>query len=304
LHIHTHNEWSELQSVVVGTATNANWPSKDIAFQKQKTSWTETPIPSGPVLDKIINETNEDLEELCQTLSAFGVEIFRPKDLNYQKLDTMSGYNPRDRLLVIGNRVFDVNMRFSCRQHEIEAYDFIPNIEPIDDNLAIFDAANVCRIGKDLLYLVSESGTREGGEWLRNTFEGEYNVHILDNIYDGVHIDSTITALNDHTVLLNASRINKDNLPKIFKDWNCIFINDCVPIDFYEYPYASKWLGMNMFSIDSKTVVVDKNQKEIIKILEKNNFTVVPLQLRHARTLGGGFHCVTLDLWREDFING
>ena len=59
-----------------------------------------------------------------------------------------------------------------------------------------------------------------------------------------------------------------------------------------------------MFSIDSKTVVVDKNQKEIIKILEKNNFTVVPLQLRHARTLGGGFHCVTLDLWREDFING
>jgi hypothetical protein len=27
--------------------------------------------------------------------------------------------------------------------------------------------------------------------------------------------------------------------------------------------------------------------------------TVIPLELRHSRTLGGGFHCVTLDLHRE-----
>jgi len=25
---------------------------------------------------------------------------------------------------------------------------------------------------------------------------------------------------------------------------------------------------------------------------------VIPLELRHSRTLGGGFHCVTLDLQR------
>jgi glycine amidinotransferase/scyllo-inosamine-4-phosphate amidinotransferase 1 len=38
----------------------------------------------------------------------------------------------------------------------------------------------------------------------------------------------------------------------------------------------------------------------LIKILEENKFTVIPLELRHSRTLGGGFHCVTLDLVRTD----
>jgi N-dimethylarginine dimethylaminohydrolase len=37
----------------------------------------------------------------------------------------------------------------------------------------------------------------------------------------------------------------------------------------------------------------------LIDFLEKNQFTVIPMQLRHSRTLGGGFHCVTLDLHRE-----
>jgi len=44
---------------------------------------------------------------------------------------------------------------------------------------------------------------------------------------------------------------------------------------------------------------VDKYQTDLIKKLEQQHFTVIPLELRHSRTLGGGFHCVTLDLWRE-----
>ena len=28
----------------------------------------------------------------------------------------------------------------------------------------------------------------------------------------------------------------------------------------------------------------------------------IPLELRHARTLGGGFHCVTLDLHRDGYL--
>jgi len=27
---------------------------------------------------------------------------------------------------------------------------------------------------------------------------------------------------------------------------------------------------------------------------------VIPHELRHSRTLGGGFHCVTLDTWRQE----
>ena len=101
-------------------------------------------------------------------------------------------------------------------------------------------------------------------------------------------------------MVLNASRVNVQNCPKVFNGWEKLWVHDVVAQDFYQYPYASKWVGMNMLSVNSDTVICDKNQTEIITILEQQHFNVIPLELSHARTLGGGFHCVTLDLWRED----
>jgi len=69
--------------------------------------------------------------------------------------------------------------------------------------------------------------------------------------------------------------------------------------DFYQYPYASRWIAMNMLSIDPETVIVDRAQTQLITTLERHGITVIPHTLRHSRTLGGGFHCVTLDLWRQ-----
>jgi glycine amidinotransferase/scyllo-inosamine-4-phosphate amidinotransferase 1 len=69
--------------------------------------------------------------------------------------------------------------------------------------------------------------------------------------------------------------------------------------DFYQYPYASKWIGLNMLVLDPETVIVDVAQTGLIDILENWNFTVIPLTLKHSRTLGGGFHCTTLDTRRK-----
>jgi N-dimethylarginine dimethylaminohydrolase len=99
--------------------------------------------------------------------------------------------------------------------------------------------------------------------------------------------------------MLNGTRVNEQNCPDLFKGWDKIYVNDVVAQDFYQYPYASKWIAMNVLSIDPQTVIVDKHQTNLIKELEQRNMTVVPLELRHSRTLGGGFHCVTLDLLRE-----
>jgi N-dimethylarginine dimethylaminohydrolase len=175
----------------------------------------------------------------------------------------------------------------------------------VDDSLQltelepVFDAANICRLGKDLLYLVSCSGNRIGAKWLQNVLGSEYKVHICD-MYNSSHIDSTITPIAEGTVVLNGSRVNPGNVPDVFKDWDQIYIHDIAPRSFHEYPYASSWIGINMLAVNQKTVIVDEIQTDLIKLLEKKNFTVVPLPLRHSRTLGGGFHCVTLDLWRED----
>jgi glycine amidinotransferase/scyllo-inosamine-4-phosphate amidinotransferase 1 len=121
----------------------------------------------------------------------------------------------------------------------------------------------------------------------------------LCNFYAGVHIDSTIVALREGLVMLNSSRVGFDSVPKVFDGWQKIWVNEVVAQDFYQYPYASKWIAMNMLTVDPNTVIVDRHQTELIKTLKSYQFEVIPLELRHSRTLGGGFHCVTLDLNRQ-----
>lgn len=55
---------------------------------------------------------------------------------------------------------------------------------------------------------------------------------------------------------------------------------------------------MNMLSINPETVVIDAAQKKLITILKSKGIDSIPLTLTHSRTLGGGFHCVTLDTRR------
>jgi scyllo-inosamine-4-phosphate amidinotransferase 1 len=303
--ISTFNEWDPLKKIVVGDASFANWPRHDSVFaqESKKTSWKETPVPSGAVPQWIIDESNEDLQRLADTLTQLGVEVERPTPMNFQTHDGMYNYCPRDRLLVYGNTIVDPAMMYPCRDMELQCYhDIVDQAEhyhfmPRNEGLTL-DAANVCRLDDKMLFLESDSGNRAAYNWLCGIFP---SVEIeLCNFYAGVHIDSTVVPLREGLVMLNAARVNENNCPQVFKTWDKIYVDEVVAQGFYQYPYASKWIAMNMLVIDPHTVIVDKNQSELIRKLEQWNFTTVPLELRHSRTLGGGFHCVTLDLIRGD----
>ena len=303
--IHSYNEWDQLREIYIGTADRANWPSEDPVFAQEslKTSWTETPIPSGPVPQWIIDETNEDLEELVSILVKAGVKVHRPREIDFVAVNGMYNYCPRDRLIIAGDQVVDPAMMHPCRDMELQAYhDIVDSASvyhhmPRNEGMTL-DAANVLRLNDHWLYLESASGNRRAYEWLCAQFP-EIKIELC-NFYSGVHIDSTITILCEGTVLLNGSRVNHTNCPRVFDGWRKIYINDVIPQDFYQYPYASKWIALNMLVIDPQTVIVDAAQREIITMLEQLKFTVIPHTLRHSRTLGGGFHCVTLDTWRQN----
>lgn len=333
--ISSSNEYSKLVSCIVGDATGAQFPKLDEIFRlnQEVTTWKESPLPCGKFPEEIIHEANEDLEILTKTLKTRGVKTYRPKDLDHEykittyhwTSDGMYNYCPRDVLLVINDMVIECPMVYRSRQMEAEAYWHIrdraiqdnakwfaaprPRLLSLDNfvydgNIILserepmFDAANILRHNNDILYLVSNSGNRLGAKWLQNILGNNYRVHIIDNLYSYAHIDSTISILHDGLVVLNASRVNKDNCPKLFTGWEKIWIDDVVPQSFYQYPYASKWIALNMFSVDPKTVIVDKNQIALMDKIDQCGIEVIPLELRHSRTLGGGFHCVTLDLER------
>ena len=302
--IHSYNEWDPLRSVVVGRADHANWPVSDpvFALEKERTLWKETPVPSGAVPDWIIAEANEDLEQLANLLKSLNVEVFRPDDFNFQTHDGMYNYCPRDRLLVYGDTIVNPAMMYPCRDMELQCYhdvvDSAPNylFMPRHEGMTL-DAANIARLNDKWIFLESASGNRAAYDWLCKYFP---SVDIeLVNFYSGVHIDSTIVPLREGLVLVNGSRVTPDNLPQSLKDWEVIYCNHVEEQGFFQYPYASKWIALNMLVVNPHTVIVDKDQPMLISWLENNQFKVIPMQLRHSRTLGGGFHCVTLDLHRE-----
>ena len=302
--ISSYNEWSPLKKIVVGDATHANWPVTDpvFALEGEKTTWKETPVPRGPVPQQIIDEANEDLDGLATTLMSLGVEVVRPDPLNFQVHDGMYNYCPRDRLLIYGDTVVDPAMMYPCRDMELQCYQDIVDAAPNYLHMPrhqglVLDAANVCRLGNKMLFLESASGNRAAYNWLCQQFP---TVEIeLCNFYAGVHIDSTIVPLREGLVMLNASRVSFNTVPRVFDGWHKIWVQDVVAQDFYQYPYASKWIAMNMLVVDPNTVICDADQTNLIKTLKSYRFEVIPLRLRHSRTLGGGFHCVTLDLVRS-----
>ena len=302
--ISSYDEWSSLKKIVVGSATDANWPVNDPVFAKEseKTTWKESPVPRGPVPQRIIEEANEDLDSLATTLMSLGVEVVRPDPLNFQAHDGMYNYCPRDRLLVYGNTIVDTAMMYPCRDMELQCYhDIVDTAEnylfmPRNEGF-VLDAANVCRLGNKMLFLESASGNRKAYNWLCEQLP-EVEIELC-NFYAGVHIDSTIVPLREGLVMLNASRVDFNTVPKVFDGWHKIWVNDVVAQGFHEYPYASKWIAMNMLVVNPHTVICDRNQTELIRTLKSYKFEVIPLELRHSRTLGGGFHCVTLDLVRQ-----
>ena len=302
--ISSHNEWDTIREIVVGSATGANWPTTDPVFaqEKFKTTWHETPVPGGAVPQWIIDEANWDLDQLVETLVRRGIMVRRPRPRDFVATQGMYNYCPRDRLLIAGDRIVDCAMMYPCRDQEIDCLESVTGQTakilhmPRNQGL-VLDAANICRLGDTWLFLESASGNRAAYEWLCAQFP---DIKIeLCNFYAGVHIDSTIVPIHEGLVMLNASRIRPDQCPRAFDDWEKIWVDDVVEQPFYQYPYASKWIGMNLLVVDPRTVIVDSAQTRIMDLLDLCGIEVVPMTLRHSRTLGGGFHCVTLDLFRQ-----
>lgn len=321
--MNTTNEWSQLKKVVVGIANNAKMPNIDVSVRTVNHAdiINDKDILVGPYPQQVIDEANEDLEIFCDFLKKEDVEVIRPEDNdpNYYN------YCPRDSVFVYGNAAYATPMPIKCRQEEHKAFsNRLDNVEVLEcyshndlynldcvgnsEVLALneiapsFDAANIIRADQDILYLVSNSGNLKGAELLQEKLGPNAKVHTLENVYSYMHIDSTIAFLREGLLLANPSRIkNKYVLPKPFCNWDVIWAPE--PVDIGHYPgicNASKWINMNLFSVSPELIVLEEHQNTLRWQLEKKGIECAMLPMRHQRTLGGGFHCVTLDVERKD----
>lgn len=316
------NEWDQLKRVIVGVADYARIPEIDKSLRLINYADREdiSDVLCGLYPQQVIDEANEDLEIFCNFLHKQNIKVERP----HREFTGYYNFCPRDCIFVHGNVEIAAPMPLKSRRYNFGSIaHFFENLVPLscdyDDDLyngdcvgnrdilaltehsPAFDAANIIRSNNDLLYLVSNSGNKKGAEKLQSIVGSDVKVHILENVYSYVHIDTTIAFLKEGLLLANPSRIkSKDVLPGPFKNWDVIWCPDPVDIGYYPgYNNASEWSNMNLFSISPNLVVLEEHQHPTRKVLESYGVECVMLPMRHQRTLSGGFHCVTLDLERQ-----
>lgn len=334
------NEWDPLEEVIVGNALNARFPHPDASTHLSEyagKSFGE--IPSGPFPQIVVDETQEDLNDMCEALASLGIVVKRPEtwahDKEFSTIHWSSpgyyNYCPRDIFLVIGDQIIETPNAIRGRAQESNSYrsilmDYLwagarwysapkPMLQdslfdvdhayPVPRNdEPVFDAANILRFGRDILYLISSTGNELGAKWLQLMLGPEFRVHPCKINYLGSHIDTSVVALRPGLLLCNPERVTKEMLPPIFKSWQVIYSPPLIGTDRFDDEYlknciGSNWIDMNLFSIRPDLVAVDKDQLPLIRLLEAHGVKALPLKLRHSRMLAGGFHCVTLDTRRR-----
>ena len=333
------NEWDPLEEIIVGNPLRARFPTADPSTRLAEfPDRSVEDIPQGQFPQQVIEETEEDLDAFVAVLEDQGVTVKRPEiwphDAEFSTIHWKSqgyyNYCPRDILLVIGDHIIETPNVIRSRSQETFSYrammvdylksgakwfsapkpmllDSLFDVDrkrptPRNDEPA-FDAANVLRLGRDLIYLVSATGNELGGQWLQTILGDDFRVHFLKDVYFGSHIDSTFSALRPGLVLCNPGRVSDETLPEILKQWDVIYSPPMENTGRYDAEYlsksiGSKWIDMNVLSISQDLVVVDRSQTALIKLLERHGLDVIPLKLRHSKMLGGGFHCVTRDIRR------
>lgn len=320
---YAHNEWDQLKTVIVGSASNAQIPDIDISMRTVNYADVKdiNEIKSGQYPQIVIDEANEDLETFANFLKGEGVEVLRPDTIwPTQYYD----YCPRDLVFLHNELSLATPMSIQARHDNYknilrhipglevsprytgnDLYNLgcvgDPDILALTDVAPSFDAANVIRANDEILYLVSNSGNKAGAEYLQQQLGNSARVSTLEGVYSYMHIDSTIAFLREGLLLINPSRIKDINvLPAPFCDWDYIICPEPTDIGYYgDYCNASTWINMNLFSVSPELVCLEENQHALRKELERAGIECAMLPMRHQRTLGGGFHCVTLDLHRQ-----
>ena len=269
-----------------------------------------------------------------------GIEVARPGKVDHSvkikiasegKMVETPGFHtlsPRDLIFFYHDTVYFAPPLFLSSQSDIAAYKWLAqDLRKLgskwmkswkgayDENTPYWEAANLLRVGLDIVFLISVSGNELGYQNFRQLLDERYNgrvrIHPLRNSYSGIHIDTTLTLigwnekLGKYLVFADQSVTDPTTIPPIFrgKNWVVLEITKEHIIDFGTingYEITSPKLAENFFMINSKLAVVDEKQTKIVKLLQFYGIECLESSNPYGREVGGGFHCMTNDWNRQE----
>ncbi|MFT7816495.1 glycine amidinotransferase, mitochondrial [Arapaima gigas] len=321
----SYNEWDLLEEVIVGRAENASVPpftvevkantyDKYWAFYQQ---YGGQSFPQGHVKKAVA-----EIEEMCNILRMYaamprdillvvGNEIIEAPMAWRARFFEYRAYRP------LIKEYFSKGAKWTTAPKPTmadELYDQDYPIRTVEDRHKLaaqgkfvttefepcFDAADFMRAGRDIFVQRSQVTNYLGIEWMRRHLGPTYKVHIISfKDPNPMHIDATFNIIGPGLVLSNPDR--PCHQIEMFEKAGWTVIKPPTPLIPDDHPLwmSSKWLSMNVLMLDEKRVMVDANETSIQKMFESLGIKPIKVSIRHANSLGGGFHCWTTDVRRR-----
>ncbi|MBA2655465.1 MAG: glycine amidinotransferase [Tatlockia sp.] len=263
--------------------------------------WNATCIPALNIRDQAIIIGNEIIETPPQIRARY-FENDLLKSIFYRYFSAGAKWTTMPKPIMTDNsfdlayvedQIQDVIATQKVYKQEVSEFDVGHEI--------MIDAAQCIRFGKDILVNVANKNHELGLQWLERHLGGKFNIHRAYRMTDN-HIDSIILPLRPGLLLLRSPAFLKF-LPEALQKWDVIYPPEPKKNNFPNYEddnliLTSKYIDLNVLSVDEDKVIVNSLFPELIQTLEKHKMTPIPVRHRHRRLFGGGFHCFTLDTVR------
>ena len=279
-------------------------------------------------LYKILDETEEDYLNLCNTLSIAGVEVIRP-DIIDTDITHRPANQPRDDMIVLGDTLYINNNRpeYKTLFDSVDKKVFVERCE----QSKLVSSSFIHRLGHQAHWGTHRPHWRDSelvrkykSEWESKGFE----INLME--HEG-HGDCT-WCVPKHGCIVTLFEIQ--NYEEKFPGWDICYLEDkywdqmspfrkvkqrnggkwWVPgeedndeFSAYVEHYLKDWVGyveetvfeVNMLSLNDSVILVNNYNKKVFDFLEKHNIAPVICPFRHRWFWDGGVHCVTQDLYRE-----
>lgn len=339
LSVFADDEWSDLKAVIVGTAGRACFPAAPPAMIEatMPSEHAHRFTPRSPFPDDLIEKAEAELDCLAAILRAEGIRVYRPpRGIDWQAENGYTGAMPRDGLISVGNTLIEACFAWPCRSGEIElAYgEILKELALEDSNARIvrrpkssfadslldgrpeegnpwvinnsrpaFDAADFMRFGKVILGQYSHVTNQAGVDYIQQHLPDGYHIEMLKvDDPNAMHIDATILPLRKGLLVFNPKKVTEADLRAhpILADWELVAY-PFVPEAPEEPPLymTSPWLSLNALVLDGKRVIVEASDERTAGFYEQLGMSCIRCPFKHVNSIGGSFHCATVDLVRE-----
>jgi len=114
-----------------------------------------------------------------------------------------------------------------------------------------------------------------------------------------MHIDATFQPLAPGKLLINPERVV--NVPDMFEKagWDVLVCPEPEMPESHPMYNCSRWIMMNVVMLDETRVVVSAGEKRFARQLRDWGFEPIECPFWDFETIGGGFHCASVDIRRR-----